>query len=210
MDAKINEAIEEVRGATARLRALCIETSLCAEYRARTTDLDQEDRRLEAERGVLSESRANLEPITEGKVKVLGREADQLAAGGNIEGAATKRDEARQVRESYEGIQGKIDQTDARRRAIREDRRKIARQIWETNYPNLPTATFAMIEAAVDFLDSIEAGMYEYQKLVGLEPGAIGSRPLVTRPALENLTPTSPGPSRVLAGRARKWFGHIG
>lgn len=207
MDAKIREAIDAMKDATARLQTVCISELLVGEYQLRVAPLDQEDRQLEGERRTLSESRANLEPVIQAKARVLGRQADELAAAGDVEGATGKRAEACAVQANYEGIQGKISQIDARRTAIGEEKRAIARQLWEERYANLPAATFAVIESAVDLLDGIETGMYTFQKLVGLEPESIGSRPLIRRPHFEQLTPVPNGPSRFLAARVRKWLG---
>ena len=142
-----------------------------------------------------------LEPIAQAKVRILLREADDAAALGNVEGSTAKRTEASEVEQQYDGIGARISQIGARREAIRMAKRRIARETWEEVYPNLPTATFAVIEGTLNLLDGLKTGMFEYESLVGLQG-------LVTRPSLGKLVPAGPGgPSRQLAARVRQWFG---
>lgn len=208
-EAQRDEAIATVRESVQSLRALVVEKFLVEEYKNRTRDLDAEDGELERKLGTLSASRSSLQPVTEAKVRVLERQADDETALGNVEAAGRKQQEALGVQQNFAAIVGRIQQTESRRATIVEEKRRIAREIFEERYPSFSVATFAVIECAAGLLDDFKAGMFEYQALTGLEPTSSRDRGLIKNYHVEKLIPSSSSFSstdRQLAARVAEWF----
>jgi hypothetical protein len=204
-EAQRDEAIAQVRQSVQGLLELIVQNFLIDEYKNRTCELDAEDAGLETEWRILSESREALAPITEAKVRVLQRLADDQMALGDTAESRQKQEEASGVQEKFDAVLDRIEQVHARRVAIVEAKRSIARGIFGEVYPSLPIASFAVIECALDILDGFRAGMFKYQTLTGLEPSSLRDRALVRSSHIEKLTPNG-AVGRQLAYRLAEWF----
>jgi len=200
-----DDAIAQVREAVKALLVLVTNNFLADQYTGRTSELDAEDAALEGGWRILTESRSSLAPITESKIRVLQRLADDQMALGDTAGARQKQEDAREVQQNFDLVLGRIQQIESRRATILKDKRRIAHAVFQEGYPSLPISTFAVLESVLDLFDGCKQGMFTFQTLAGLDPKSLGESPLIKNFHIEKLIPGQAA-GRQLAYRLAEWF----
>ncbi len=202
----VREQIESVRGAVRELQHVLLETALMQAYREATAPLDEEAASLTAEIQALVNARDKLKPRLEARRRLLATEIDVCIAAGNDAEAAAKRAQVEEEEERLRDLGEKITQYRDRCAAIGAQRARLAKEIFLSAYPQLPLATFALIEATIDLLDSVKQGMFDYAQATGISGDFPDQLPKSYH--IQNLTPNElPGSDRVLSRRIDNWFG---
>lgn len=196
------EEVDKVKNAVRALQEALIQGALTTEYQARTRPLDEEFEGLAVEDRRLRAALADLTPVVEAREKVCEQEALKLMAEGKKDKSAAKSEEGRSAGQPLQEMRDKIQNCQARMEVIMEEKLHVAHRVFGEVFPYIPEATHAVIEATVDLLDGIWAGILAYERDTNTGEGVYR---LVRSYHKDQLAPTDFG-QRALSQKVDSWF----
>jgi hypothetical protein len=168
--------------------------------------LNAEEKSLRQEYASIEEAAASLELLLPATAREAQREADRLAVAGQHAEARAKLAEAEQAANAPGAMRQRQQEIGVRLTAIEEERKTIARRIFETWYAECQAVVRAGETGLfITLLDSLKASFYEYQERTGT--GGTLDRPfsfLVKDSLIQNLT--APDRSQEWVSGSR-WYG---
>ena len=138
------------------------------QYAEAIEPLDAERETLEQESAAIRETRVNLERLLPAKAREAQRAADALLLAGKHKEAAAKLTEAEVAANAPAAMTDRQREISARCEAIEQEKKAIARRIFESWYPDAQRVIRAAEHGLlVILLDGVEDSMNDYQARTG-------------------------------------------
>jgi len=167
------------------------------QYADAIAPLDAERDTLEQESTSIAEARRNLERLLPAKAREAQRAADALLLAGKHEESTAKLTEAEDAANAPAAMIGRQREISARCEAIEQEKKAIARRIFESWYPDAQRVIRAAEHGLlVILLDGVEDSMNDYQARTG--------EPLIKLSHRTNLTADERSPEWQAGNR---WYG---
>ena len=166
-DTEVTDMAEEIGGTLEAAFALLIERR-DRHYADAIEPLDVERDTLEQESASIGEARVNLERLLPAKAREAARAADALLLAGKREASEAKLAEAAEAANAPEAMKERQREISARCEAIEQEKKAIARRIFESWYPDAQRVIRAAEHGLlVILLDGVEDSMNDYQARTG-------------------------------------------
>jgi len=166
-DTEVQDVAEEIAGTLQAAFALLIERR-DRQYAEAIEPLDVERDTLEQESASIGEARVNLERLLPAKAREAARAADALLLAGKREASEAKLAEAAEAANAPEAMKERQREISARCEAIEQEKKAIARRIFESWYPDAQRVIRAAEHGLlVILLDGVEDSMNDYQARTG-------------------------------------------
>ena len=138
------------------------------QFAAAVEPLDAEEESLKDESASIQEARTNLEKLLPAKAREAQRAADALLLDGKREEAQAKIAEMEEATNAPAAMTGRQQEISARCEAIEQEKKAIARRIFESWYPDAQRVIRAAERGLlVILLDGVEDSMNDYQARTG-------------------------------------------
>ena len=138
------------------------------QFAAAVEPLDAEEESLRDESASIQEARTNLEKLLPAKAREAQRAADALLLAGKREASEAKLAEAAEAANAPEAMKERQREISARCEAIEQEKKAIARRIFESWYPDAQRVIRAAEHGLlVILLDGVEDSMNDYQARTG-------------------------------------------
>ncbi|MGO8989075.1 MAG: hypothetical protein ACLQGU_19725 [bacterium] len=190
LETAVKEEIARFKEGTEKLFSVLIERCLFQEYDSRTAHLFEELKIIASERDTLAQGYEQAKAISDAKVSVLKREAEEFLAKGNLAGEKKKLEEAEKVEGQSQALREKILALDGRTDSISNEIENIARKLFlEEVFPMLKNAIPTLNATMAAFQQSIREGLIRFEGETGTGTSGLSvvDDGLVKRPILETL-----------------------
>ena len=174
-------------------------------YESAIKELDQETEALAKEYGQLEEGIRAIEAVLPSKRRVTQHAADELLLNGAKQDAANKLAELAEFERKPVAMRERQKECIARLEAIANEKRTIAKQMFENWYTKVrPVIRAAERGLLITLLQGLEESLYQYQATTGMGKSDNKHRPLVHQGHITGLT--ADGRSAEWAA-GHKWYG---
>ncbi len=196
MENRIEENLNQLRNSHSEIKKMLMEM-LDSRQAEMTNHLYEERAKLEEERKTLTGTLAKLETMTQAKIRVLEREADDFLAAGDFGKAEQKKAEAEEAKNTLEKAK-------ARKAAITDRLEVISREILTASknaldgvYYDIVRAALSSVESHINFMESLWSDLLQY-----------GNQYSITLSSnyKNRLVPTDHGDMRVLFRKMQNWI----
>lgn len=162
------------------------------------TPLGAEAEKLHAEAKSLSDAAEKLRPIVAAKSRVLLREADDALVAGDEAGAASLRQDAKNLESELQTTMNNAQSCQARALELEREIKATGAKVYSELYPLIRTSTVQICRAVVNLFDTLDAGLRKHADENGYP---------VNYMHLVNLTPYEHGVERGIFLGLLRWFG---
>jgi hypothetical protein len=206
-DTQVEGLCAELRGTTEKAFTLLLERRDRA-YSEAIAGLETEREKLTQEAVSLREAERNLGELIPAKARVARSEADALLVSGKTAEAHAKIREAEEAANAPTAMKKRGLEIDLRLTAIEEERKTIARKIFETWYSECVTVHRSIERAHfILFLDGLKQSFFDFESSTGTSAQAVGDAGLFTVGYLTGLT--APERSEEWAAGHRWYSGRV-
>lgn len=166
-DTEVQDMAEEIGGTLDAAFDLLIERR-DRQYADAIEPLDAERDALEIEAASIGDARRNLELLLPAKAREAQRASDALMLAGKHEAAEAKLQEAEDAANAPSAMTDRQREISARCEAIEQEKKAIARRIFESWYPDVQRVIRAAEHGLlVTLLDGVEDSMNDFQARTG-------------------------------------------
>lgn len=189
LDPQIQQMADSITSLFSETLVALIER-LVLQYEAEIAPLESERKALEEEYAAIEEAAHNLKAILPAKERVAQRAADALLLEGKREEAAAKLTEAQQAADAPAAMNERQREIAARIDEIDNEKRDIARAIFEKWFAEQVQPVVRAGEHALFIIlfDGLEKSFYSYQESTGTGTSNNRQRPLLHQGLIAGLT----------------------